>query len=261
MRSTCRRRGSRISYRRLVADRAGWRGAKGARLTIAHHFARDVAEAEIRCENTIRWINWYVRQPHDRDELNPPGPDAKDYAAILFHKSIAGEFDSIDTNLSRWNDAFSFSASAELVRLLELYDPSILRKLVAFASGKKSSSKMLKLRLLASPRLLTSKQIKQLAAAIGTPLPIESDDRESFSLQPSKTGSGQIVSAALTALVSSSRKSAATIIGGAGFDRPSSYDFGEHHGYSRAWTTIRYAAVRTWSAGKQLRFHHLLPRG
>lgn len=252
--------GDADSYRRLVADRTGWRGAKSARLTIAHHFARDDAEAEIQSENTIRWINWHVQQPRDRTERNPPGPDAKDYAAILLHNVIGGAFENIDRNLCRWNDGFSFSVSTELVRLLELYDTVILRNLVEFATSDKCHSKMLQLRLLALPRLLTQKQIRLLSAAIGTPSPIEKDESESFSLQPPKSSTGEIIGAALTALVSSSRKAAATILRSVVVDRPSTYDYSEQYGYSRAWGPVRYAAIRTWSSGKQLKFHHLLPR-
>ncbi|WP_245424366.1 NACHT domain-containing protein [Sinorhizobium sp. BJ1] len=252
--------GDAESYRRLVADRAGWRGAKSARLTIAHHFAGDEDEAEIQYENTVRWINWHVKQPRDRTEPNPSGPDTTDYAAILLHNVIGGAFENIDRNLCRWNDRFSFSVCTELLRLLERFDLKILAGLVTFAAGDKCQSKMLKLRLLSLPQLLNRKQTNLLAAGIGTPSPIEDDDSESFSLQPPKSGTGEIVRAALTALVSSSRATAATIIGSVVVDRPSAYDYSARHGYSRAWGPIRHAAIRTWSSGKQLQFHHLLPR-
>src|SRR5690606_35535519 len=43
--------GDADSYRRLFADRAGWRGARSARLTVAHRFAGDTEESEIQCES------------------------------------------------------------------------------------------------------------------------------------------------------------------------------------------------------------------
>ncbi|WP_349963018.1 NACHT domain-containing protein [Rhizobium sp. ZPR3] len=247
-------------YRRLVADRAGWRGAKSARLTIAHHFAGDEDEAEIQCENTVRWINWHVEQPRDRTESNASGPDATDYAAILLHNVVSGAFENIDRNLCRWNDSFSFSVCRELLRLLELFDPGILAGLVTFAVGNKCQSKMLKLRLLSLPQLLTRKQVKLLAAAIGTLSPVEDDHNESYSVQPPKSGTREIVRAALTALISGSRASAATITGSVVVERPSAYDYSGRYGYSRAWGPVRHAAVRIWSSGKRLQFHHLLPR-
>lgn len=252
--------GDADSYRRLVADRAGWRGAKSARLTIAHHFAHDDAEAEIQSVNTIRWINWRTQQPRDRTERNTHGPDIKDYAAILLHNAIDGAFENIDRNLCRWNNRFSFSVSTELIRLLELYDTAILRNLVEFATSIKCRSKMLQLRLASFPRLLTRRQIRLLVARIGTPSPIDSDEIESLSMRPSKSSTEEIIEAALTALVSSSRKAASNILGSVVVDRPLGYDYRERYGDSSAWKPVRCAAVVTWSSGKQLKFHHLLPR-
>ncbi|SNZ21324.1 NACHT domain-containing protein [Cohaesibacter gelatinilyticus] len=252
--------GDADSYRRLVADRTGWRGAKSARLTIAHQFAGDREEAEIQCDSTVRWINWHVEQPKDETIPNAPGPGATDYVAILLHKIVGGDFEFVDRNLCRWNDRFSLSVCAELIQLVELFDLKILEQLAAFAESDKCQSKMLKLRLLSHPLMLSRKQIRRLATGIGTLSPIKDDNRDNFSLQPPKNSSGEIVDAALTTLIYSSRKSAANILGSLIVDRPSSYDYGEHHAYSRAWGPIRYAAIRAWSSGKSLKFHHLLPR-
>lgn len=252
--------GDADSYRRLVDDRSGWRGAKSARLTVAHRFAGDDDEADIQCENTVRWINWYVQQPRDPSERNSDGPDVADYAAIIFHNVLDGTFENVDRNLCRWNDRFSFSVCTEVLRLLELFDSDALTELVAFGVGDKCQSKMLKLRLLSLPRLLSRKQIRLLATAIGMPTPIEEDDSDTFSLQPKKTSTGEIVRAALTALLRSSRATAANIVGSITVERPSAYDYSEQYGYSRAWSPIRYAAVRAWSSGKRLEYHHLLPR-
>lgn len=251
--------GDADSYRRLVADRAGWRGAKSARLTIAHHFAGDKDEAKIQAETTVRWINWHVEQPDDDGNPHRSGPAPTDYAGILLHHAIGGAFESIDHNLCRWEDRFSLSVCVPFLRLVELFDHALMVKLVAFACSEKCQSRTLKLQLLTCPRLLSKKQVRQLATAIGKPSSIEADDGDDFSLQPPKDGISEIVRASLTALVSTSRATAANVLANIKVDRPSSYDYGERHGYSRAWRPIRYVAIHTWSAGKRLQFHQLLP--
>lgn len=250
--------GDADSYRRLVADRAGWRGAKSARLTIAHNFAGDRDEAKIQAETTVRWINWHTEQPDDDGNPHRSGPAPTDYAGVLLHHAVVGAFESIDHNLCRWEDRFSLSVGAPFLRFVELFDHALMAKLVAFACSEKCKSRTLKLQLLTYPRFLSKKQVRQLATAIGKPSPIEADD--DFSLQPPKDSISEIVRATLTALVSTSRATAANLLGNIKVDRPSSYDYGERHGYSRAWHPIRYAAIHTWSTGKRLQFHQLLPR-
>lgn len=251
--------GDADTYRRLVADRAGWRGAKSARLTIAHHFAGDKDEAKIQAETTVRWINWHIEQPDDDGNTHRAGPAPTDYAGILLHHAIGGAFQSIDHNLCRWEDRFSLSVCAPFLRLVELFDHALMAKLVAFACTEKCKSRILKLQLLAYPRLLSKKQVRQLATAIGKPSSIEADDGDDFSVQPPKDGISEIVRASLTALVSTSRATAANVLGNIKVNRPSSYDYAERHGYSRAWRPIRYVAIHTWSTGRRLQFHQLLP--
>lgn len=76
--------GDSDSYRRLFADRSWWRGARSARLTIAHRFAGDVEEAQIQFDSAVRWINWHIEQPHDEWGHDRDGPEIDDYAAVLF---------------------------------------------------------------------------------------------------------------------------------------------------------------------------------
>nr|WP_035373824.1 NACHT domain-containing protein [Acetobacter persici] len=251
--------GDADSYRRLVADRSGWRGAKNARLTIAHHFAGDKDEAKIQAETTIRWINWYIEQPDDNRSPPRSGPTPTDYVSVLFHHAISGAFEIIDRNLCRWDDRFSLSVCAQFLRLLELFDSMLVAKLVAFACTEKCQSRILKIQLLNYPRLLSKKQVRQLATAIGKPSSIEVDEGYVSSIQPPKDGISEIVRASLSALVYTSRTMAANLLGNIKVDRPSSYDYGERHGPSRIWQPISYIAIRTWSAGKRLQFHQLLP--
>ena len=251
--------GDADSYRRLVADRSGWRGAKSARLTIAHHFAGDKDEAKIQAETTIRWINWYFEQPDDNRSPHCSGPTPTDYASVLFHHAISGAFEIIDRNLCRWGNHFSLSVCVQFLRFLELFDSVLVAKLVAFACTEKCQSRILKIQVLNYPRLLSKKQVRQLATAIGKPSSIEVDDGDDSSAQPLKEGISEIVRASLSALVYTSRATAANVIGNIKVDRPSSYDYGERHGPSRIWQPISYIAIRTWSTGKRLQFHQLLP--
>lgn len=256
--------GDADSYRRLVADRSGWRGARSARLTIAHRFAGDAEEAELQCESAVRWINWYAAQPHDETHRGRARPEAKDFAAVLFQHCVAGKFDVVDRNLAGWNDRFSLSASGRVLQLLELFDQAngttMLADFVAFAASNECKSQALKLRFLSRPRSLTKRQVKALVKTTGAPVSVDDDEDESFSVDPRQGGSAHVVQAALTALFHSSRAAAAAIIRLAPLARPSAYDYSERYGPSRAWSPILRACIRAWSAGRSVAYHDLLPR-
>lgn len=251
------------SYRRLFADRSGWRGARSARLTVAHRFAGDTEEAQIQCESTVRWINWHIAQPRDETYRDRAGPRVDDYAAVLFQHVAEGEFSTVDRNLARWNTPFSLSASDELLQLLELLDQAngttVLADFVVFAASEHCTSLALKLTLLSRPRYLSRQQVKALAKAIGTPASAEDDEDEDFSIEPERGNIGDIVHAALTTLLYSSRAAAAAINRHAPLTRPSAYDYGERYGYSKAWFPILHACVRAWAAGRRVAYHDLLP--
>lgn len=255
--------GDADSYRRLFADRSGWRGARSARLTVAHRFAGDAEEAKIQCESTVRWINWHIAQPREEMHRDRAGPEVDDYAAVLFQHVAEGEFSLVDRNLVRWNTFFSLSVSDELLQLLELFDQAngttVLADFVSFATSDQCTSKALKLRLLSRPRYLSRQQVKVLAKAIGTPASAEDDEDEGFSIEPEQGNSGDIVQAALTTLLYSSRAAATVIIRHAPLTRPSAYDYGERYGYSKAWFPILSACVRAWAAGRRVAYHDLLP--
>lgn len=255
--------GDTDSYRRLFADRSGWRGARSARLTVAHRFAGDSEEAGIQCESTLRWINWHIAQPPDETHGAPAGPEIDDYVAVLFEHVTEGKFGIADRNLARWNDGFSLSASDKLLQLLELFDrandTAILANFVKFAASDQGTSSALKLRLLTRPRYLGKAQVRALAKAIETHAFVEGCDDEGFSISPERENSGDLVQAALTTLFYGSRPSARAIIRHAPMTRPSAYDYGERYGPSRAWLPILRACVRAWSAGRPLAYHDLLP--
>lgn len=255
--------GDADSYRRLFADRSGWRGARSARLTVAHRFAGNTEEAQIQCESTVRWINWHIAQPRDETYRDRAGPRVDDYAAVLFQHVAESEFGIADRNLARWNDRFSLSASDELLKLIELFDQAngttVLADFVSFAASDQCTSQALKLRLLSRPLHLSRQQVKALAKTIGTPASAEDDEDEGFSIEPERGGSGDIVQAALTTLLYSSRAAAASIIRHAPLTRPSAYDYSERYGSSKAWLPILRACVRAWAAGRRVAYHDLLP--
>jgi hypothetical protein len=256
--------GDADSYRRLFADRSGWRGARSARLTVAHLFADDFEESEIQCGSTVRWINWNAAQPQDETQRKRARPETEDFAAVLFQHSAARKFDVVDRNLAAWNVRFSLSTSSELLQLLELFDQAngttLTADLVSFATSDECKSQTLKLRLLSRPSSLNRRQVRALAKAAGAPFSIDDDEDDGLLADSKQGSSGCIVQAALTALLYSSRAAAAAIIHHAPLARPSAYDYGERYGPSRAWTPILCACVRAWSAGRPVAYHDLLPR-
>lgn len=257
--------GDADSYRRLFADRSGWRGARSARLTVAHRFAGNTEEAQIQCESTVRWINWHIAQPRDETQRDRSGPGVADYVPVLFQHVAEGEFGIVDRNLARWSDRFSLSASDELLQLLDLFDrangTTVLSDFLAFAAGDQCTSQALKLRFLSRPRYLSRQQVKVLAKAIGTlaSANVDDDEQEDFSIEHEREGSDTTVQAALTTLFHSSRAAAAAIIRRAPLTRPSAYDYGERYGYSKAWSPILRACVCAWSTGRPVVYHDLLP--
>ncbi|WP_249152362.1 NACHT domain-containing protein, partial [Bradyrhizobium liaoningense] len=255
--------GDADSYRRLFADRTGWRGARSARLTIAHRFANDTEEAKIQCESTIRWINWHAAQGQDGTKPDRAGPEVDDYAAVLFQHAAERKFDIVDRNLARWDDRLSLSAGDALLKLLDLADhvsgTKSLADFVSFAASDKCTSQTLKLRLLSRPHYLTRRQVRALATTIGDPASSEDREDDSFSSEPEQTPGHNLVQASITVLFNSSRKKALAIIRHAPLTRPSAYDYSQNYGFSRAWPPILLACVRAWSKGRRVEYHDLLP--
>ena len=251
------------AYRRLFADRSGWRGARSARLTIAHTFAGDLEEALIQRESTIRWINWYAEQPQSEPYENRPGPEKEDFAAILFHSVVNGEYEVADRNLSHWSDRLSLSVSEQVLQLLELFERAgggpAMAAFVVFAASERCKSHSLKLRVLSRPQLLNKAQARAIARALAALPPIDSLDNDDIGFEPRQQSEGEIVQAAFTLLLRTSRASAASLIRHASDRRPSSHDYGDHYGPSKAWSVVFPACIRAWSAGRKISFHDLLP--
>ncbi|MER8601219.1 NACHT domain-containing protein [Mesorhizobium sp. M1339] len=251
------------AYRRLFNDRSGWRGARNARLTVAHGFAGEEAEALIQRESTIRWIRWHWEQAQEEGNRDRQAPSAADLAAVFFQCVLAGEYGVVDRNLSRWDNSFSVSVSREIIELLNLYERHsgdvVLDNFIGFASSEKCNAFALKVSLLARQNRLSAAQAKLLArAAAPTPKQLEVTISE-VEDEPGQAIENDAVQAALTALLFSSRAAAGRILSSSIAARPSSYEYGERYGPSKAWGPILRACVRAWSRGKRVRYHHLLP--
>ncbi|MCF5251017.1 MULTISPECIES: hypothetical protein [unclassified Pseudomonas] len=254
--------GDSDSYRRLFANRSGWRGARSARLTIAHRFASNPDEAQIQCESTVRWINWYMQQRRDETNRDLEAPSLDDYVAVLFQHSVEGAFARIDRNLSSWSSHLSLDVSERLLQLLELFDQvngtKIFASFSSFAASDVSKSRELKLSFLSRPYLLSRSQLKELIKKVSVLETPKVDRVERFSNRDES--SYFETNAALIALLYSSRKFAKAIISSASMSRPLSYDYGERFGHSNIWPSIFRACIRVWSSGKRMAFHDLLPQ-
>ncbi|WP_374425098.1 hypothetical protein [Paracoccus sp. (in: a-proteobacteria)] len=67
-----------------------------------------------------------------------------------------------------------------------------------------------------------------------------------------------IANASLAALLHTSKQSAQRILNVWQHERPSSYDYGERHGPSRAFTPVLSSCLSAWTKGRQVALHHLL---
>ncbi len=248
------------AYRRLFNDRSGWRGARDVRLTVAHAFSNEMAEAGIHCDRAIGWINWNVRQQKDKNELthSSSGPSETDFAAILLFSIIQHDFDAVDRNLSRWNCRFALSVAREAIKLARQYECAtgvrVIDALAGYGSTEKCRSFALKVCLLQSPTSFTSQQRKSLARS----LKMMSFEQETEVRPPEELG-GDVIYAAFAALFHDGPASAARILRRVTLVRPSSYDYGERYGHSKAWLPILHVCVATWSQRRAVAIHDLLP--
>jgi len=253
------------AYRRLVSDRSGWRGARSARLTTVYCFAGEPEEAAIQAHRTIGWINWQAQNAKDADDelRERGGPGYDDFAAVMFQSVLRGDFEIIDRNLGRWERGFSLSAGRELLSLIHAYDrhtgATVLSDLADFASSERSQSFVLKACLLAAPELLDSRYLNGLARSAGKAKqePTEKGPRPYDSERQLE---GSVVGSALSGLLYGSREVARRILSQVPNIGPSSYEYSERYGHSRAWLPILRICVGVWAKGKRLARSDLLPR-
>lgn len=258
--------GDSDSYRRLFADRSGWRGARSARLTVAHQFAGDIEEAQIQRESTVRWINWNAAQSNNSADRRRIGPEVGDFVAVLFQHIIEGNLGVVDGNLARWSEGFALSVSGELLQLLELFDQAqgtkVVSDLASFAASGQCTSRGLKLQFLSRSGHLSKAQVKVIAKAIGISSSISNDeegDEQKPPIKSDREDSRGFEQAAWAVLLRGSRTAAAKIIRQVPRVRPSAYDYGERYGDSRIWSPIFRAGIYAWSAGRAVTYYDLLP--
>ncbi len=256
--------GDSDAYRRLFMDRSGWRGARDARLAVAHAFSDAANEAEIHCNRVIGWINWHVRQP--RDEQDPharrSGPEAQDYAAVLFLEILKGNYESIDRNLAKWNRRFALSVCGEALKLCREFecvsDKSVIDALAAFAGTTKSKSFVLKISLLKSSSL-SSQRRKALAESLRQ-LPRDTEDEDRRAYGSETENDADIIYAAFAALLHDGGTSAIKILRSTKAIRASSYDYGARHGLTKVWLPVLRACVLAWASLRKVDFLDFLPR-
>lgn len=252
------------AQRRLFADRSGWRGARSGRLTVSYSFAGAAEEAMIQRESTIRWINWHSQLPGEDPPHDRAGPETADFAAVLLAGVLHGDLENVDHNLTRWTARFSLSASNALLTLLDQLKlttgEDALAEFVEFAASDRCKSAALKICLLTRPQYITRAQAKSLSASLKAfSAPHDQEDREDYSFGEDRSIAGDIIQAALTALLMGSRSVAASLMRNVSKTRPSGYDYSERYGHPKVWQPLIGACVRAWSAGKPLAYHDLLP--
>lgn len=253
--------GDRDVSRRLFNDRTGWRGARNARLAIAYSFTGDFEEARIHRNRAIGWINWNAEKHQEERSSNDPGPVAFDFAAVILLAIIDGAYESADENLCRWTDRFSVSVSQLVVALIvqheQLTGSSVLGGLADFAAGKSCKSYALKLALLSYPSKLTQAQVRSIGR--GVRRASGGDDPGDTSFDDKRVVENAVASAATSALFAGTRQSALRLLKTTKALRPSSHDYGERYGFSRAWLPILLCCIRAWSSGRQVGYADLLP--
>lgn len=255
--------GDRDAYRRLFNDRSGWRGARNARLTIAHSFAGEMEEASIQGDRTVGWINWNSQQRKENEAHGRSGPDTSDFAAVMFENAVHGHYATVDKNLSRWNRRFASSAGDEVLELVWQFGrysgKSLLNEIATFAATTDSASFELKISLLARPQKLTAAVLKPLARSAALASSNVDSSPEGLTYDGERKMESNVVQAALTALLHSSRQNSGRILAAIPDIRPSRYDYGERYGNSRIGLPVLGSCVKAWSLGQRISYHHLLP--
>ncbi len=256
--------GDQDASRRLFQDRSGWRGARDARLTLAFAFQEELDEAEIHQNRAIGWINWDFKNCRDDNQMDRESPSESDFASIVFLSILKGDYVKVDRNIANWNFSFALSVCSCVIALAEQYEAlrcvNVLNDLAKFASSKHCQSLALQVSLLASKRSLDSSELKALSRVASAKAKNTSRDVFDKGYDYENRQHAILCDAALSALVHGSRHSASNIIRTAKAERISSYDYGERHGSFRALVPVLNACISAWSAGKELCFHHLLPR-
>ena len=255
--------GDQHTSRRLFQDRSGWQGERHARLTVAFAFLGEFEEAEVHRDHTIGWINWHDQKQRDDKQFGRSGPSASDYAAIVFFLAVQQAYTDIYHIIKGLNFRFILSVWQRVIALVEQYDiltrSSALVDLVKFASSKGCRSFALQVSLLARLRFRDFTSLKRVARIAGTNAQKVKSGVFKENYYQEGRQQANLSNAALAALIHNSRNSAARIISEVKAERVSRSCYSERHGPFGDWPSILTACTTAWSAGHELRFHHLMP--
>lgn len=253
------------AFRRLLDDRTGWHGARHCRMTLAYCFLGELEEAEIHCGRAVEWINWHARQRDEEDRVNRHGPDASDFASVVFFSILNGSIDVADQNLSKWNERFSQRVAHLIVTLGDQYealtDRPLLHEIERFAASKDCKSLSLQVALLvALKKPNETKHLQRIARAASTLLGRTGVKNTSPDYDTQKSLESDFAKASFAALIHNSKQSAQRILVACKQERPSRYDYSERYGPSRGFAPVLSSCLGAWIHGKQPTFHHLLPK-
>ena len=255
--------GKMDASRRFFNDRAGSRGARDARLTVAYCFKEDYDEARIHQRKAIDWINWHLHNDDETTWFQRSGFEEFDIAAVLLLSVLNNEMSSLDRNIQLRDFRFALLVCEQLVALCAQHQTgrrsSALTALVNFAASKRCSSLALQLGLLKQECGLTADQQRAISRAASVLAHKYRKKIPEYSFGGEEELQGAISSAALTSLIINSRQSAKRLLGLFQRRRPSSYDYIVQYGPSRVWKPVQSACLAAWSSDQQLSYHHLIP--
>lgn len=256
--------GDHDASRRLLNDRSGWRGARNCRLTLAYCFLGELEEAEIHYGRAVAWINWYFRQRDEDDHYRRSGPSDVDFASVMLFSAVTGRIDVADKNLCNWGERFAQRVANLLVSFAHdfeaLTNRSIIPDIERFAASHQCKSLALQIALLVDSQNLNQTGNRSgIGRATGSTAAKTEIEKSPSSYDDKRRLERDLANASLTALLNTSKQSAQRILNVWQHERPSSYDYGERHGPSRAFTPVLSSCLSAWTKGRQVAFHHLLP--
>ena len=255
--------GDADASRRLFNDRSGWRGARDARLAVAHCFSEEFDEARIHQHRAIGWINWHDRNDKDSQQNDHSGPEAFDFAAAMLLSVLEGENSVLDRNVPRWHLDFALSVIDELILLCAQHEEAkgseALQSLARFAASEDCLSLALQVGLLSrecSVSRDTLKAVSRAASALSQRDQERTSERNYYHEMDPQYATA---SAAMVSLFVNSRQSAKRLLKLCRHRRPSRQDYGDRHGMDWVWVRVQSACVAAWASGEPLSFHHLVP--
>ena len=256
--------GDHDASRRLLNDRSGWRGARNCRLTLAYCFLGELEEAEIHYGRAVAWINWYFRQRDEDDHYRSSGPSDVDFASVMFFSAVTGRIDVADKNLCNWGERFAQRVANLLVSFAHEFEAltnrSLLPDIERFAASHQCKSLALQIALLGDPKNLNQTGNRSgIGRATGSTAAKTEIEKSPSNYDDKRHLERDIANASLAALLHTSKQSAQRILNVWQHERPSSYDYGERHGPSRAFSPVLSSCLSAWTKGRQVAFHHLLP--